>query len=251
MGKSFYDDPSFSYPKYWEKRRYEHFSELIALEKLIKKIPPYKRGHLIDVGGGFGRLTEGYINGVKSSVSLDPSKKMLDKARRNLKNQKNLKFRLGTVEKIPFEDRFFDLALMIRVSHHLEDFEKAIAEIARVLKPGGFLILEFANKNHFKARLFSLFSSQWRKKTSCLVPVEIGSKRKKIPFVNYHPHWIEKLVKKSGFRVLTKLSVSNFRFSGFKSFLPLIFLLWVENHFQSFLGKVNFGPSIFLLLEKK
>lgn len=251
MKKSFYDDPSFSYPKYWGKRRYEHFSEIIALGKLIDEIPLQKRGILIDVGAGFGRLAEAYIKRVKTSVLLDPSKKMLNRAKRNLKKRANLKFKLGTVEKIPFENRSFDLALMVRVSHHLEDFEKAIAEIARVLKPRGFLILEFANKNHFKARVFSLFNSQWRRKTFGLKPVEIGSKRKKIPFVNYHPYWVEKLVKKSGFKIITKLSVSNFRFSGFKKFFPSIFLLWVENHFQSLLGKVDFGPSIFLLLEKK
>jgi len=61
MKKSFYDDPSFSYPKYWEKRRYEHLSEIIALRKLIEKIPHDKRGDLIDVGAGFAVYFTGSI----------------------------------------------------------------------------------------------------------------------------------------------------------------------------------------------
>jgi len=154
------------------------------------------------------------------------------------------------VEKLPFPDQSFDLVLMIRVSHHLNDFEKAVAEIGRILRPGGFLILEFANKNHFKARLFSLISPKWKEKTACLEPVEIGRKGKRIPFINYHPCWVERVIKGLGFRIVARLSVSNFRFSPFKSLLPARILLSVENNLQSFLGRINFGPSIFLLLEK-
>ena len=251
MKKSFYDDLSFSYPKYWQKRKYEHFSEAIALKRLFELIPSSSRGDLIDIGAGFGRLAEIYLKSFKRCVLIDPSRKLLTRAKKNLKGEKNVEFRLGTVEKIPFKEGIFDLVVMIRVAHHLEDLEKAFNEISRVLKPGGFFILEFANKNHFKAKLFSPFSSYQRQKAFCLDPIDISSKKRKIPFINYHPLWIKKEVEKSNFKVITKLSVSNLRFSGFEKLLPLKLLIWIERNFQPFLGKIDFGPSIFLLLRKK
>lgn len=251
MKKTFYDDAGFSYPAYWRKRKYEHLSEKIAIEKFITFIPPEKRDSVIDVGAGFGRLSKTYTEKFKQCFLLDPSQKLIDMAKKNVK-EKNVIFRIGAAEKIPFDDQQFDLVLMVRVAHHLNDFSKIITEVCRVLKPGGFFILEFANKTHFKAKVTSLFNQRVQKSISHLSPIDIRHRKNKItiPFLNYHPRWVLKLGLNCGFSLVRKFSVSNFRSSILKKVIPLNILLWVEDKLQFFLGKLNFGPSIFILLQK-
>lgn len=251
MVRSYYDDPSFDYLNYWQERGYEHLAEKISLKELIDLIPFSKRGFLLDLGAGFGRLTDLYAVKFKKAVLLDPSEKLLNKAKNKFKAGKNLDFKQGRGDKIPFSDQVFDLVLMIRVLHHLEAPEKVIKEISRVLKPGGFLILEFANKAHFKAKICSLFDFKQRKRVFSLEPVNFQTKKETIPFFNYHPFWIENLVKEFDFELIKKLSCSNFRHSGIKKGIPARWLLLLEKKLQFWLGKINFGPSIFLLLRKK
>ncbi len=254
MKSSYYDDDSFDYPQYWEKRRYEHLSEESALRTLIKRISPKMRQNILDIGAGFGRLTHVYADKFNHCVLLDPSKKLLSEAKERLRIKNNLEFKLGFGEDIPFKDEKFHTVLMVRVFHHLRFPEKVAKEVARVLKPGGFFILEFANKANFKAKLLCLLCCKYRKEVFGLEPVNRQSQKKSnmstIPFVNYHPLWIDRLFRKLGFEVIIKLSSSNFRSSIFKRILPPKVLLCLEEKSQFFLGKVNFGPSIFLLLKK-
>lgn len=245
---AFYDDPSFNYRQYWHGREYEHLCELIAINRLIEQIPYSRRNNLIEIGAGFGRLAKNYSQLFKKCVLLEPSQKLLNEAKKLLEKKKNLVFRQGVGESIPFRRQSFDLVLMVRVLHHLQRPEKTIKEAYRVLKPGGFLILEFANKIHFKARLMALL----KRKSLDLEPIDIRSPENvaagTIPFFNYHPLWVERMLEKYGFRIKRKLSVSNFRFPPFKRIIP--FILWPEKWLQPLLGKFNFGPSIFLLAQR-
>jgi len=94
-----------------------------------------------------------------------------------------------------------------------------------------------------------------QRRTLDLAPVDIRSPENiaagTIPFINYHPVWIEKNLTKYSFRVINKLSVSNFRSPLFKKMIPLFLALWLERRLQSFLARLNFGPSIFLLAQKE
>lgn len=248
---AFYDDPSFDYRQYWRGRKYEHLSELAAIKRLIEQIPYSRRNNLLEVGAGFGRLAESYNRLFKKCVLLEPSRKLLSEARRLFKKEKNLVFQRGVGEKIPFKDQSFDLVLIVRVFHHLYQPEKTIREINRVLKLNGFLILEFANKIHFKKRLIALM----RRESLSLKPIDIRSpgkvKDKAIPFINYHPIWVEEMLNQHNFKIVEKLSVSNLRFSLFKKTLPLSVILCLERRLQLVLARFNFAPSIFILAQKK
>lgn len=249
---SYYDDASFEYLSFWEKRQYEHLAESVALETLISKIPRRSRKAIIDVGAGFGRLSCVYADKFKKAVLLDPSRKLLGQAKRNLRGRRNFKFVLGSGEKIPFKRKKFDLVLMIRIFHHFKNPKKAFREVFRVLKPGGFFILEYANKTHFKARTRNLLMGH--RITYGLEPIDIRSKknlaRRTLPFFNYHPTWVKKMIKNYGFTVVEELSVSNFRSRSFKKLFPLGVLIFLERNLQKILGSFSFGPSIFLLLKK-
>ncbi|MBU2592708.1 MAG: class I SAM-dependent methyltransferase [Patescibacteria group bacterium] len=248
---SYYDDTSFDYPEFWQGRKYEDLAEKLALEKLIAKIPDNFRKSLLDVGAGFGRLAEVYAGKFDTCFLVDPSKKLLFRGKKNLSGKKNLRFLTGTGEKIPFKKKKFDLVLIVRVFHHIRKPKKTFCQVFRILRPGGFFIFEYANKAHFKARFLNFFK---RKRPFLLEPADIRSrknlKRRTIPFINYHPDWVQDLIKKFGFSLVEKLSVSNFRSGILKRLLPCPILLFMERNSQKLLGKIDFGPSIFVLLQK-
>lgn len=249
--KTFYDDTSFDYFQYWKKRKYEHYSEKIAITNLIGEISFSRGSSLLDIGAGFGRLAKIYNHLFKKCVLLEPSRKLLAEAKKRLGVQGNLVFKQGKGEKIPFGDASFDLVLLVRVIHHLKRPEKVVGEINRVLKPGGFLILEFANKAHFRIKMSAWLNGR---RAPNLRPIDIRSPENvrtgSVPFINYHPLWIKRMVEKQGFELKKKLSVSNLRLPFLKKAMPLKISLGLEKALQPFLAKFNFGPSIFLLLRK-
>ncbi len=244
----FYDDPSFDYKKYWQERRYENQADQMALKRLLKIVP--EKGSLIDIGAGFGRLAPVYASQFKKCVLLDPSEKMLIEAQEKFKN-KNLKFIKAYIKKLPFKEKSFDVAILIRTIHHLKNPSLALKEAARVLKPQGYFILEFANKLHFKAKIKALLRLDF-KYFSNFEPLKVGAiKNCHVPFLNFHPQYITNLLKKEGFQIIKMLSVSNFRNRFCKKILPLKFLLFLEKLAQETYASFCLGPSIFILAQKK
>lgn len=245
---AYYDDQKFDYQKYWQIREYENQAEKMALKRLLKLIPKKQRGSIIDIGAGFGRLSPDYAPLFKKCLLVEPSVKLLKEAKNFCQQYKHLSFQRSFVEKLPVEDSSFDVALMIRVAHHLQDLEKMIVEVKRVLKPGGYFILEFANKRHFKNCLeafikldFAFFRSHQ--------PENLKTKRNTAPFLNYHPNQIKTLLLSHDFQIIKFLSVSNFRGPWIKKLIPLKFLLKLENIRQeiSLHQNLHLGPSIFVL----
>lgn len=246
-----YDDSSFDYQSYWRGRTYEDRAEKIALKKFLQIIP--KKGTILDIGAGFGRLTPQYAPLFKKSILLDPSQKLLSQAKKLQKKYPNLILKRGVVEKLPEEAGSVDVVLTVRTFHHLKNPQRAVAEIFRVLKPGGFLILEFANKIRFKNILKAIFTLNFSFFTNHQ-PVQVG-KKIEVPFFSYHPNQIKTLLLASGFRIIKTLSVSNFRHPLIKKIIPLKILLWLEDCFSSISAHFSlfqfWGPSIFILAQKK
>jgi hypothetical protein len=71
------------------------------------------------------------------------------------------------------------------------------------------------------------------------------------PYVNHHPVTITRQLAAVGLDVRQVLSVSNFRHRVAKAVVPHSVLLAAECATQQLLARVNFGPSVFLLLEKR
>lgn len=244
-----YDKGRFDYSKYWHSRQYEHKAELLALAKLL----PKSGQSLIDLGGGYGRLMEDYSSRFTKNVILDYSENLLQMGRIRTESAgiKNVEFVKGNIYEVPFENESFDAALMIRVLHHLLKPQKALSEAARVLKPGGVLILEFANKIHLKARLKAFFRMNF-KFIHNLSPYQ-QAKDDQI-FYNFHPQQIREMLITAGFRIEKKIGVSNLRQPLLKKITPLAILLMAENLLQNLstltLTRLNLAPSIFYLCRK-
>jgi len=245
-----YDEPSFDYQKYWQGREYEDTAERIALKRILKIIG--KKEKLLDIGGGYGRLAPEYVKNFKNCLIIDPSEKLLSQAKKLCYKYKNLSLQKGIIEKIPQKNESFDVVLCIRTFHHLENPQRAIKEIRRILKPRGFLILEFANKIRFK----NIFKAILKLNFNFLVdhkPEKIG--KSKIPFYSYHPNQIKTILLSENFDILKTFSVSNFRSPLIKKIIPFKILIKLESLFSlissSFPLLKFWGPSIFILARKK
>ncbi len=245
---------SYDYPSYWKGRDYEHASEFLAIKSLLLKIPKVERS--IEIGAGFGRLLPSYQFRVKKIVLSDPSAKLISKARNKYKHNKNIEFIQSTLDNVKKSKkaRSFDLCLMVRVLHHIDNIDKAFDAISSLLKDRGYFILEFPNKSHLKASIKRICKGDFTYPIN-IFPIDIRSKKniknKTLPFINFHPDQVIEKLKDNGFEIIEVRSVSNIRSSFMKRFFPLSFLLDLEKLLQVPLSKFNFGPSYFVLARKR
>jgi ubiquinone/menaquinone biosynthesis C-methylase UbiE len=110
---------------------------------LAQRLRPHlsEHGSLLDLGGGTGALAARLSDALSVDVTvLDPSPEMVAQMRPHPR----VRAFVGTAERMPFPDRLFDACLISDAFHHFRDQEGAIAEIRRVVRAGGgVLILEF------------------------------------------------------------------------------------------------------------
>ncbi|WP_050033859.1 class I SAM-dependent methyltransferase [Halorubrum halophilum] len=97
---------------------------------------------LIDVGGGSGRAAAA-LTGPDITV-VDASLGMLTRAR----NHRGLSGVAGDAGRLPFRDESVDAATVVDAFHHLPDQAAAIGEAARVLAPGGALVIREFDPTH-------------------------------------------------------------------------------------------------------
>lgn len=94
-----------------------------------------------DLGAGTGQVAAALSPFVKRVVAVDRSAAMLQAARRRLSGLDNIEIRTGELEALPVEDRELDAAVLFLVLHVVPEPEVALREVARVLRPGGRLVL--------------------------------------------------------------------------------------------------------------
>jgi ubiquinone/menaquinone biosynthesis C-methylase UbiE/DNA-binding transcriptional ArsR family regulator len=94
-----------------------------------------------DLGCGTGHLSEALAPVVGRVVAVDESGAMLTAAKRRLSSFENVDVRSGAVEALPIEDGELDVALLFMVTHFVLEPAKVLAEVRRVLKPGGRLVI--------------------------------------------------------------------------------------------------------------
>ncbi|GAA0729295.1 demethylmenaquinone methyltransferase/2-methoxy-6-polyprenyl-1,4-benzoquinol methylase [Halorubrum trapanicum] len=102
---------------------------------------------LIDVGGGSGRAAAA-LTGPEITV-VDASVEMLSRARRG----RGLDGLAADAGRLPFRDGGVDAVTIVDAFHHLPDHDAALAEAARVLAPGGALVVREFDPDHPLGRL--------------------------------------------------------------------------------------------------
>jgi ubiquinone/menaquinone biosynthesis C-methylase UbiE len=96
---------------------------------------------VLDVGCGTGTLTRllGRWPGVASATGVDPGTPLIKKARQLAQGIENIVFREADGGALPFEAGTFDVATFDSVLSHISEPERALTEVLRVLRPGGWL----------------------------------------------------------------------------------------------------------------
>lgn len=119
------------------------FSRVIAKLQFaaLEALGPAEGDVLLDVGCGTGAATRAAAEVVERAVGLDLSPKMLAEARRRAAGMAGVEFVEGDSEALPFEDGEFSAVLCTTSLHHYPRPEVAAREIARVLAPGGRVVI--------------------------------------------------------------------------------------------------------------
>lgn len=120
----------------------------------FKNLPLNKKCKVLELGCGDGSLWKinyKYIPENWDIYLTDFSKGMLEDAKKNLSKQKErFKFEIVDIEKIPYEDESFDVVIANHMLYHVENIDRAMIEVNRVLKKQGIFYASTVGKEHMK-----------------------------------------------------------------------------------------------------
>jgi SAM-dependent methyltransferase len=205
----------------------------------IRALLPARGGRLIEVGAGFGRLADEY-RGYREVVLLDSSEVHVAAARESLAGDPRFEVVMGNACALPYPDGFFDATVCVRVLHHFADPGLVLAELGRVTRPGGVVVLEYANKRNLKSMGRRLLGRQrWS-------PFALGSVEYKPFHFDHAPVGVRRNLHKFGLRIECLRAASLFRLPVLARLLPLSILVGAERRLQAPLGSITPGPSVFL-----
>ena len=136
-------------------KKYDLMNDLMSLgihriwkKDLIQMMNPSNNKKLIDVASGTGDVAKLYSEATSynsSILCIDPNINMIKESKENLKDYKNIKWKVCNAEKLNVPDNIFDFYTISFGLRNVKDIDKSLKEAHRVLKKGGrFLCLEFS-----------------------------------------------------------------------------------------------------------
>ena len=135
-GAAYYDEFSLTY----DRPRGRGYHALIDELELSIALPFARQRDVLEVGCGTGLLLSRFDTVARSAVGVDASPGMLAHA-----HERGLRVVRGSATDLPFADASFDLVCSFKVLAHVPDVKRAFAEAARVVRPGGTMVLELYN----------------------------------------------------------------------------------------------------------
>jgi ubiquinone/menaquinone biosynthesis C-methylase UbiE/DNA-binding transcriptional ArsR family regulator len=132
----------------WERIRKSYFDDRVTSLAIEKLLP--RNLILADIGCGTGSLTVELARFAQKVIGVDLSQEMLRRARNvaREKQLRNVEFRRGDALKLPLEARSVDAAFCVMVLHFLFDPQQAVAELCRITRGGGSVIVVDLVEHH-------------------------------------------------------------------------------------------------------
>ena len=148
---------------HWDEIRSLYVDEAEVEGAVLAQLPGDRVGDHLDIGTGTGRILELVAPHADRAIGIDMSREMLAVARTRLEQPTagHCQLRQGDMYRLPWPEDSFDLVTFHQVMHYADDPGAALAEAARVLRPGGRLIvvdfaphdLDFLRTGHAHRRL--------------------------------------------------------------------------------------------------
>ncbi len=151
--RTFFDQPQ----NYLERKRFDIRVRAETTKAFLEGTNCEK---IIDIGCGDGSVSLPLLLPDRYLTLLDISSTMLSLARSRVPSDLtgNVKIIQDDFLSVPFEDQSFDVVICMGVLAHVASPSDVIQKVARLLKPGGTLILECTDSQHFVRRLFGLYA---------------------------------------------------------------------------------------------
>jgi ubiquinone/menaquinone biosynthesis C-methylase UbiE len=132
----------------WDRMRADFFSEAVREKALA--VAGIQSGRLAaDIGAGTGFITEGLIREGLQVIAVDMSQSMLETMREKFGSAKGIDYRPGSAENLPIASNSVDYVFANMYLHHVDSPPQAIAEMVRILKSGGKLVLTDLDEHQF------------------------------------------------------------------------------------------------------
>ena len=130
----------------WDERYYSR--ELFRrLDEMVGSFGLSKGDCVLDVGCGTGGLIPSLLKILSPSGvihAIDFAEEMVKRAKKKFEDYQNVHFILGSVETLPFDEASFNYVICFGAFPHFNGKEKALKEMHRVLKTGGYLFIAHA-----------------------------------------------------------------------------------------------------------
>jgi SAM-dependent methyltransferase len=222
------------YQEFWTGREKQSLNDLE--HAIVRKLLPRRGRRLLDLGSGYGRLADCYIDRFEEIVMLDGSLTLLRSAQRAF-GRKAI-YVLGDIGRLPFGPAAFDAVVMIRVFQHLPAARFCLEEVQKISCGGGCLILSYSNKrNALRMAKFLTGSTPHN-------PFSLEQLAVEPNFIHHHPRFISRLLIEAGFKP------SHYRGAGvfdkIAAFSPLaVNRIHCGTRLAPILGKSFMAPWIF------
>jgi len=143
--KQYFDDVA----QQWDQMRQTFFSEAVR-EKAYAVAGVQAGQTAADIGAGTGFISEGLLRRGLRVVAVDQSAAMLAEMQRKFASFAGIDYRLGEAESLPLPNGAVDYVFANMYLHHVASPPAAIKEMARLLKPGGKLVITDLDEHNFE-----------------------------------------------------------------------------------------------------
>jgi SAM-dependent methyltransferase len=125
---------------------YAHHVGPDAREGVFEIVAALEPRHVLEVGGGQGELAERIVRELGVALTfVDQSERMVELAR-----ARDITAEVGDVQRLRFADGTFDTAIAAWMLYHVADLDRGLAELARVVEPGGHLVAVTNGQDHLR-----------------------------------------------------------------------------------------------------
>lgn len=161
MGHAWWADDvgEFSTIRFWVNPvRFGYFERVLNRDRALER----GRRKLLDVGCGGGLLAEEFARIGFDVTGIDPAPETVQTARTHASvSGLSIEYETGSGEHLPFPEGVFDYVTCCDVLEHVDNVDRVIAEIARVLKPGGLFFYDTINRTFISKLVMIKVMQEW------------------------------------------------------------------------------------------